>query len=78
MATIQVRDLPEESYETLRRRARLAGQSIQAYMRDQLVALADRPTKQEALNAIEETLARLSAPGAVPASIADDLAKDRR
>ena len=32
MALIQIRDVPEETYETIRRRARAAGQSIQAYM----------------------------------------------
>ena len=31
---------PEEVYETIRRRARAAGQSIQADMRDQVVELA--------------------------------------
>jgi hypothetical protein len=41
MATIQVREVPEESYEVLRRRARRSGQSIQAYMREQVIALAD-------------------------------------
>ncbi|MGH3906512.1 MAG: FitA-like ribbon-helix-helix domain-containing protein [Pseudonocardiaceae bacterium] len=28
MATIQIRDVPEDAYETIRRRARAAGQSI--------------------------------------------------
>jgi plasmid stability protein len=60
MATIQIREIPEESYETLRRRARAAGQSLQAYMRDRVVEMASRPTKQEALAAIEE---RVSRPG---------------
>ena len=46
MATIQVREIPEDLYEVLRRRARRAGQSLQAYMRDQVMALAQQPTKQ--------------------------------
>ncbi len=57
MATIQIRELPEDTYETIRRRARAAGQSIQAYMRDQVVELAARPTKDEAWAAIESALA---------------------
>jgi plasmid stability protein len=78
MATIQVRELPEESYEVLRRRARRAGQSIQLYMRDQLIALADRPTKEESLAIIESVLART--PGGEPSvdSVLDDLAAERR
>ncbi|MGH8775876.1 MAG: FitA-like ribbon-helix-helix domain-containing protein [Jiangellaceae bacterium] len=45
MATIQIREVPESAYEVIRRRARAAGQSIQAYMRDRVVELASRPTK---------------------------------
>jgi antitoxin FitA len=78
MATIQVRELPEETYEVLRRRARRAGQSMQAYMRDQLVALAARPTKQEAVAAIEAILDRQRGADPSHASIVDDLSSDRR
>ena len=63
MATIQVREVPEELYEVLRRRARRAGQSLQAYMRDQVVALAQRPTKDEAIGQIESVLGRLGHDG---------------
>lgn len=77
MATIQIRELPEESYETLRRRARRAGKSLQSYMREELVALAARPTKEEAIDRIETVLARrlddISA-----TSIVDDLTVERR
>ena len=78
MATIQVREIPEASYEILRRRARRAGMSLQAYMRDQLVALAERPTKEEAIERVESVLARLSGPGPSPASIVEDLHAERR
>ncbi|MPY97927.1 MAG: antitoxin [Actinophytocola sp.] len=78
MATIQVRDLPEEAYETIRRRARAAGQSIQAYMRDQIVDLASQPTKEEAWAAVESTLAAEDSPGATLDDILADLAADRR
>jgi len=78
MATIQVRELPEETYEVLRRRARRAGQSMQAYMRDQLVVLAARPTKQEAVAAIEAILDRQRGEDPAPASIVEDLSAERR
>lgn len=78
MATIQVRELPEECYEALRRRARRAGKSLQAYMREELVALAAKPTKEEAVDRIEAVLARLSAEEISAAAIVDDVTAERR
>jgi antitoxin FitA len=78
MATIQIRDVPESAYETIRRRARAAGQSIQAYMRGQVIELASRPTKAEAVAAIDGALARHGGSTATPEEIADDVAADRR
>ena len=34
MATIQIRDIPDDVHEQLQRQARDAGQSLQAYMRE--------------------------------------------
>jgi antitoxin FitA len=78
MATIQVREIPEDLYEVLRRRARQAGQSMQAYMHDQVVALAGRPTKQEAIDEIEAALSRVGGEDPTAVSIAADLAAERR
>lgn len=78
MATIQIRELPEDAYETIRRRARAAGQSIQAYMRDQVVELASRRTKEEAWATVESALAAEGSPGASMANVLDDLRADRR
>ncbi len=78
MATIQIREVPEESYEVLRRRARQAGQSMQAYMRDEIVAIAARPTKSEAIEMIETILDRTCAPDPTARSVLDDLAAERR
>lgn len=78
MATVQIRELPEDSYETLRRRARRAGQSMQAYMRDQLVTLAARPTKEEAIEAIEAALERLDLPDPSGDEIVADRDAERR
>ena len=79
MATIQIREIPESAYEVLRRRARARGQSIQAFMRDQVVAMADRPSKEEALASIEAVLGRHAADRSpTPEAIVADLAADRR
>jgi plasmid stability protein len=37
VATIQIRDVPDDVHEELRRQARANGQSLQAYMRDWVV-----------------------------------------
>ena len=47
MATIQIRDVSEEAYETIRQRARAAGQSIQAYMKLMIERLASEPEDAE-------------------------------
>jgi antitoxin FitA len=78
MATIQVREIPEDLYEVLRRRARREGRSLQAYMLDQVIALAQRPTKQEALEEIEAVLAHLTSEEADAVSVLADLAAERR
>jgi antitoxin FitA len=78
MATIQVREVPEELYEVLRRRARRAGQSMQSYMREQLLALAGRPTKEEAIEEIEAVLKRVRASEPAATSIVADLDAERR
>ncbi len=56
MALIQIRDVPESTYETIRRRARQAGQSIQAYMLARTIELAERPTTAEVIADIERKL----------------------
>lgn len=78
MATIQVREIPEDLYEVLRRRARRAGQSMQAYMHDQVVALAQQPTKEEAIEEIEAVLSRTTSPEPTSAGVLADLAAERR
>ncbi len=47
MATIQVRDVSEDSYEIIRRRARAGGQSIQAYMKKHIERMANEPDEDE-------------------------------
>jgi plasmid stability protein len=77
VATIQIREIPEDAYEVIRKRARAEGRSIQSYMRDLVIDFASRPTTEEVLTILES--ARSShTPGATPESILADLAEDRR
>lgn len=78
MATIQIREVPEDAYEVIRRRARAHGRSIQSYMREWVVEFASRPTTEEALSALQDALDNPDTPGATPASIAADLVAERR
>jgi antitoxin FitA len=73
MATMQIRDIPEDVYETLRKRARAAGQSIQSYMREQMIDLASRRTKEEVFSVVESTRAKRPASGPTRESIVNEL-----
>ena len=53
MATIQIRDIPEDVYEVIRKRARDASQSIQGYMKMQIVKLASEPGEDELFAEVE-------------------------
>ena len=78
MATIQIREIPEDAYEVIRKRARSAGRSIQSYMRDWVIDFAGRPTAEEALATMEAVLVSSNTAGATQESIIDDLSADRR
>jgi plasmid stability protein len=78
MSTIEVRDLPEGTYKTLHRRAQRAGKSVEEYTRDELIALAARPTKHEAIEEIEAILERANLPSPSIESILEDLDTGRR
>lgn len=78
MATIQIRDIPDDAYETIRRRAQQAGQSIQNYMRDQVIELSSRRTKSEVLAAIEASLSANPPAEATGEQIAEMVRSERR
>ncbi len=78
MKAIEVQNLPDDAYQTLLRRAQHAGKSLEAYTRDELIALAARPTKHEAIEQIEAILERENVPSPSIASILEDLDADRR
>jgi plasmid stability protein len=76
--TIQVREVPEETYRVIRLRAKAEGKSLQAFMRDLLIELASRRTKAEAAAAIEEALARYGGAGSTPEQIVAAVRAGRR
>jgi plasmid stability protein len=49
MPSIQVKDVPDDVHATLRRRAAVAGQSLQEYLLARLVDDASTPTVDEVL-----------------------------
>ena len=73
MALIQIRDVPEDVYETIRRRARRSGQSVQAFMLARTIEIGRRPAVVDVLAELEADLSRRP-PLAVDA---DDVLIDR-
>ncbi len=53
MPSIQVKNVPDDVHETMRRRARESGQSLQEYMLQKLCREARTPT-------VEELMARIA------------------
>jgi plasmid stability protein len=78
VATIQIREIPEDAYEVIRKRARAQGRSIQSYMREVVIDFAYGPTTEEVLVELESAHAESDTPGATRESILADLAADRR
>lgn len=56
MATIQIRDVPDEVHATYRRRAALAGMSLQEYLRAELVEGARRRSPAEVVAEVEAAM----------------------
>ena len=79
MATIQIRDIPDEVHEELQRQARAAGQSLQAYMRDHVVEWTNAQfRKANALRRLDELLSRDGGLGLTNEQVVEDLDADRR
>jgi plasmid stability protein len=49
MPSVQIKDVPEDTHAVLRRRAAEAHQSLQEYLRSQLIEQASSPTVDEVL-----------------------------
>jgi plasmid stability protein len=79
VATIQIRDVPDDVHQELQRHAKAAGQSLQAYMRDQILEWAQvRTDRAEALQRLEELLAKEGGLGLTAEQIVEDLHAERR
>jgi plasmid stability protein len=79
MATIQIRDIPDDVHEMLQQRARQAGQSLQAFMRQWVVDRARGEDRRAAvLGELEEIMRRDGGTGVTTQQILDDLDADRR
>jgi plasmid stability protein len=77
VATIQIRDIPDDVHEVLQKRAREAGQSLQVFMREWVTTTArERMRWAEAVDEYEAMLAA-NPPSITRQQILDDLDDDR-
>ncbi|WP_236788269.1 hypothetical protein [Amycolatopsis sp. GM8] len=58
MATIQIRNVPDETYEALREAAKAEGKSLQAYMEEQMGVLARLAEKRLVFDALQRVWER--------------------
>ena len=77
MATIQIRDVPDDVHRTYRRRAAEAGMSLQEFLLAELVAGARTQTPAEVVTQIEQQLAGGAGHGFSPTSSAAFVRADR-
>lgn len=54
MSSITIRDVPDDVRDELAARARRSGRSLQAYLRSELVELAERPDSEALLARVRE------------------------
>jgi plasmid stability protein len=74
VATIQIRDIPDEVHEELQRRAREAGQSLQAFMQQWVVqGTRDRLRRAAVLEELEQIMRKDGGTGVTRQQILDDL-----
>ena len=77
MATIQIRDVPDDVHRTYRRRAAEAGMSLQEFLLAELVEGARTQTPAEVVAEIERQLARGTGQGFSQTSSAEFVRADR-
>ncbi|RJQ68550.1 antitoxin [Pseudonocardiaceae bacterium YIM PH 21723] len=77
MATIQIRDVPDDVAATYRTRADLAGQSLQVFMREFLIRGARRRTKAEIFAAMDRSMEASGSRGISDETIAEALREAR-
>ena len=52
--SVTIRDLPDRTHDELAARAARAGQSLQDFLRSELVALAERPTPADLWSRVQQ------------------------
>jgi plasmid stability protein len=79
VATIQIRNVPEDVHRAYRVRAAAAGMSLQEYLLDELTANAGTKSPAEVMAEIEEEIARGEFVGVTcsPQEIVDIIREDR-
>lgn len=73
MATIQIRDIPDEEYEALRAAASAEGKSLQSYMREQTGLLARIARKRSVFEHLRAELAERGDSSVTAESVVADL-----
>jgi len=77
MPAVTVRDVPDETRNTLASRAARNGQSLQEYLRASLIEMAEQPDIDELLTRVRQRKAA-SGPTLDAEAILDHLSADRR
>ncbi len=77
MATVQIRDVPEDVHLSYRRRAAEAGMSLQEFLLAELVAGARARTPAEVVADVERRMREREGRGFTQASSADDVRAGR-
>ena len=78
MPTIQIRNVPPEAYEALRRQAKKEGKSLQSYMHEKVTQLAKLSNKKEMLAAYRARLMKNPPVNVSAESIVADIHEGRR
>ena len=78
MATIQIRNVPEDVHRVYQERAAAAGQSLQEYLLGELVSNAAVRSPAEVVADVERRLATEGASGFAAATSSEVIRSDRR
>ena len=77
MATIQVRNIPEDVHRVYRMRAAVAGQSLQEYLRSHLIEFASTATPAEIVAEVRREIEIEGPEGFATTSAAEIIRQDR-
>jgi plasmid stability protein len=73
VATIQIRNVPDDDYEALRAAAKAEGKSLQSYMQEQATMMARRAKKRAAVEAVQEVWERTPGGGLTAGEIVTEV-----